>query len=81
LSSLTAVTITPKDEIPTPNSIKYTLKCFGTGVPSSSSGSLSLSWKDNAIDVQTATAITPIAYNSSSFSAFTLDIDKKRFRS
>ena len=83
LSSLAAVKLSPKDEIATPNSIKYTMKCFGTGVPiSGSSTNMTLVWRDGSDDVQTATQMAPInTYAVPASTVFTFTIDKKRFRS
>ncbi len=82
MSNLAAVTLSPKGEIATPNSIKYTMKCHGTGVPvSGNTTNLSMVWKDDIYSVQTATPIAPITYTAASPTAFTFTIDKKRFRS
>lgn len=82
LSSLSAVALNPKYEIATPNTIKYTMKCYGTGVPvSGSSTNMSLVWKDNIYNVQTATQIAPILYSTPTSTPFTFTISYKRFRS
>lgn len=56
------------------------MKCYGTGVPTSSATNMSLVWKDNGADVQTAVQIAPITYSASTLIAFSLDIVYKRFR-
>ncbi len=56
------------------------MKCYGTGVPVAGGASMTLVWRDDVYDVQQATAIAPITYTPSSFTAFTFAIDKKRFR-
>ena len=82
LSNLASVTLSPKGEIGSPNSIKYTMKCYGTGVPvSGSTNNMTLVWKDSTYNVQQATQIAPILYSASSLTGFTFTIDKKRFRS
>lgn len=82
LSNLASVTLSPKGEIATPSNIKYTMKCFGTGVPNSlNTTSMSLVWKDSIYNVQQATPIAPLLYTVASPTAFIFTIDKKRFRS
>lgn len=57
------------------------MKCFGTGVPiAGSSNNMTLVWRDSA-DVQIATQIAPSTYSAPSATSFTLEIQKKRFRS
>jgi hypothetical protein len=57
------------------------MKCLGTGVPSTSATAMSLVWKDDIYNVQSATSISPITYTSASIPTFTFTVDKKRFRS
>ena len=81
-SNLASVILSPKGEIATPSSIKYTMKCYGTGVPvSGSTTNMTLVWKDSTYNVQQATQIAPILYTAPTLTAFTFTIDKKRFRS
>jgi hypothetical protein len=82
LTDLAAVKLYPKSEISVPNSIKYTMKCLGTGVPiSGSTTNMTLVWRDSTDNVQIATQIAPTSYLTASNIAFTFTIDKKRFRS
>ena len=82
LSNLATVKLNPKSEISTPNSIKYTMKCFGTGVPISGiTTNMSLVWRDTPDNVQIATQMAPVSYLTVSNTAFTFTVDKKRFRS
>lgn len=82
LTNLATVKLIPKSEISVPNSIRYTMKCLGTGVPiSGSTTNMSLVWKDSTDNVQIATQIAPITYLTASNTAFTFAIEKKRFRS
>jgi hypothetical protein len=41
---------------------------------------MTLKWKDDLYDVQTATQIAAIPYSSNTMTAFSLDIIYKRFR-
>ncbi len=82
ISNLATVTLSPKSEISVPNSLKYTMRCMGTGVPiSGSTTSMSLAWRDSADNVQVATGIAPTTYLAATNTAFTFTIEQKRFRS
>lgn len=70
VADLAAVTVSPKQQISNPNSIKYTMQCYGTGVPTgSNTTSMSLSWRDNNLDVQVGTSIPTLSYLTSTLTA------------
>ena len=73
LSSFGSVILTPKAEIDIPNSLLYSMNCYGGGVPDgNSTTAMSLSWIDTAITIQGPASIS---YNSSAYiskTAFTV---------
>ncbi len=81
-ASLAAVVLSPKDEIATPSSIKYTMTCIGSGVPTGANSTpMQLKWKDNSLSIQTSSTITlPATLINSASGSISLIINNKRFR-
>lgn len=81
LSTLSSVKLYPKVEIEDPSSILYTMKCYGSGVPTGvNTSSMQLIWKDSTADVQTATSLSlPSNYVASASGTVSASLTTKRF--
>lgn len=81
LASFATVQLSPKQLINDPNTYLFTMKCYGAGVPGgSNTTSMTLSWVDNGVNIQTATSIAyPSTYTTAASTSLTATLDSKKF--